>query len=363
MTRLGIDVWTWNEIEREWLQGARIAVGPGETVAAFERVEEVFGRGWIDARRVSGPAVVAGPRSALGIVHLGAQLGVLSRVEGQERLVEKLRSEARDAFAELDAISLLSPPEDAAIEYEPEVVVGHRRRYPDFAIKRAEELPTYVEVVQPDRAALASSLQEAMAELGALVSGYDGRWTAEVFLDRQPTRVELARVREVAEAALESGRDGELELHDGLGTIYLNDMAPGLVVLDDRGRPYTPRLGLAQAAAEQGETMRHLTVRMPYFDARAAQFLAHEAAQLPATSPGIVMVEVAGASGALKKWPDALSNELALGLYDAVSGICLFQRGQVATNDGEALETEHVTIVNPSPAHPLPAWLERQLRN
>jgi hypothetical protein len=321
-------VWTWDEIEREWLQGGRIAVKPAEAVAALERVEEVFGRGWIDARRVPGPAVAAGAQTALKIIDLGATLDVLSRVQGGKRLLEKLRSDAPGAFAELDAIKLLSPPEDAAIEYEPEVLLGRRRRFPDFLVKPADEPPIYVEVVQPDEPALARSLQEAMIELGGLVGAYDGRWTAEVFLDRQPTRMELARVREVAESALESRQDREIELPDELGAIYFNDMVPGEVVLNDRGRPYTPRLGLAQAAVEQGETMRHLTVRVPYFDARAAQFLAQEAAQLPGNSPGIVMINVGGASGALKKWPDVLSTELSLELYEAVSAICLFQRGQ-----------------------------------
>ena len=36
--------WTYEEIEREWLGGSRIAVPADEVVAAFERCERDLGR-------------------------------------------------------------------------------------------------------------------------------------------------------------------------------------------------------------------------------------------------------------------------------------------------------------------------------
>jgi hypothetical protein len=39
--------WTYEEIEREWLGGSRIAVPADEVVAAFERCERDLGRDWI----------------------------------------------------------------------------------------------------------------------------------------------------------------------------------------------------------------------------------------------------------------------------------------------------------------------------
>jgi hypothetical protein len=55
--------------------------------------------------------------------------------------------------------------------------------------------------------------------------------------------------------------------------------------VDSHGQAYTPRLGLAKVVAG-ASAHRHVIVRMPFFDHRAHQFLATEAAQLPKDSLG-----------------------------------------------------------------------------
>jgi hypothetical protein len=51
---LGV-VWEWDEIEQRWLDGGRVAAGPEAVVAAFERLDRIFGREWIEQSRI-GPA-------------------------------------------------------------------------------------------------------------------------------------------------------------------------------------------------------------------------------------------------------------------------------------------------------------------
>jgi hypothetical protein len=49
--------WTWKQIEQDWLAGGRVATEPSAVVEAFERVEAVLGRDWIEQSRVH-PLVV-----------------------------------------------------------------------------------------------------------------------------------------------------------------------------------------------------------------------------------------------------------------------------------------------------------------
>jgi hypothetical protein len=43
-----IVVWTWKQIEQDWLAGGRLAADPSVVVEAFDKVEAVFGREWIE---------------------------------------------------------------------------------------------------------------------------------------------------------------------------------------------------------------------------------------------------------------------------------------------------------------------------
>jgi hypothetical protein len=45
-------VWTFDEIERDWLAGSRIAVAQQDVVDAFNRVERILGRNWMRLRRL-----------------------------------------------------------------------------------------------------------------------------------------------------------------------------------------------------------------------------------------------------------------------------------------------------------------------
>jgi len=46
--------WIWEEIDQDWLLGARFAVPSHVVVEAFKQAEQMLGRDWIDRWRVFG---------------------------------------------------------------------------------------------------------------------------------------------------------------------------------------------------------------------------------------------------------------------------------------------------------------------
>lgn len=358
--RLG---WSWEEIEGDWLQGAQLAVERETVVEAFNRVEARFGRGWIEATRLQPGAIdpVRGAGPALKIAVLGEQLAVLDRATGCDRLIEKLRNQEPSAYAELKAIHCTAGgTPDVRIECEPTVTVGRRERRPDFRLARSEEPWVYVEVTRPNPADAQQRLTEAMNELAGLLDTVTGTYTAEVFFQRHAQIGELHAVREQLAGLCAQGDVVATEMPDRLGVIYMNDAVAGEIVVHDRGQPSTPRLGVAKGVVEDGVRTRHIVVRVPYFDDRGHNFLATEAAQLPNTGPGLIMIDMTGAAGG-KGWTSVFEGELALGLYDQVSAICLLRSGMIPTDLGAGSQLGTDLILNPTPRHALPDWLSSKL--
>jgi len=151
-------------------------------------------------------------------------------------------------------------------------------------------------------------------------------------------------------------------LPDGLGVVYCNTSQPGQFVIDDHGYPKVPRLGQASATYNNGKTVRQIAVRLPYLDTRGNQFLAAEAAQLPGDAPGLIMVQTAGAPGAMKEWVPVIEDEFQLELYRQVSGVCLFTGGHNLTDRGAEQIIETKLILNSGAKYQLPVWLQTQLQ-
>ena len=102
-----------------------------------------------------------------------------------------------------------------------------------------------------------------------------GSYAAEVFFLRLPESSEVEHVRAALEKEGALSGAHEYPLPDDLGVIYFNTSQPGQLVVD--GFPRVPRLAQARVAVENGEPVRQIAVRMPYFDSRGNQFLATEA--------------------------------------------------------------------------------------
>ncbi len=100
-------MWTWEDIEREWLGGSRIAYTAQEAVEAFNLVERTLGRSWMKEYNSSGGGQVRGTGPTSAIVHMGLRLASLEGIAGPDDLIARIKRTDVSAMAELTAIHLL----------------------------------------------------------------------------------------------------------------------------------------------------------------------------------------------------------------------------------------------------------------
>jgi len=367
-----IMAWTWKQIEQDWLAGGRVATEPSAVIEAFERVEAVFGRDWIEQSRVhplvvpkgSSPqtTVVRGSDPVLTVVQMGGLLGSLEGIPDVDTLMKKLRRGERAAMAEATAIHLLRQhPSDSVVELEPTVpVAGRSDRKGDFRVRRNGEPWTYVEVSATDRNATERDVLRILERLGEPVHSMSGSFALELFFRSLPGEDEveaiLGRVRDL------DGRADSLseELPEGLGTLVYDptgdptDVSPRVL-----NEPYRPGLGRAAVVHREGE-VRSISVRLPYADNRGRKKLGKESLQLPRNDPGLVMIDTAGAPGSRQSWEPAIRGDLHN--HTRVSAVCLFRWASMPQNNlAEVVSVTGRLIVNPSARRTLPSWITERL--
>jgi len=367
-----IMAWTWKQIEQDWLAGGRVATEPSAVIEAFERVEAVFGRDWIEQSRVhplvvpkgSSPqtTVVRGSDPVLTVVQMGGLLGSLEGIPDVDTLMKKLRRGERAAMAEATAIHLLRQhPSDSVVELEPTVpVAGRSDRKGDFRVRRNGEPWTYVDVSATDRNATERDVLRILERLGEPVHSMSGSFALELFFRSLPGEDEveaiLGRVRDL------DGRADSLseELPEGLGTLVYDptgdptDVSPRVL-----NEPYRPGLGRAAVVHREGE-VRSISVRLPYADNRGRKKLGKESLQVPRNDPGLVMIDTAGAPGSRQSWEPAIRGDLHN--HTRVSAVCLFRWASMPQNDlAEVVSVTGRLIVNPSARRTLPSWITERL--
>jgi hypothetical protein len=346
--------WTYEEIEREWLGGSRIAVSADEVVAAFERCEQDLGRDWII--RAKRNAQGSGP--TLDVVTVGQYLASIEDIPDSQRLIVKLRGEDKSALAELRAIYLLRSHETTRVELEP--AVGNRKC--DFRIQREGEPWVYVEVTRPDVSDAHARVDALLASILKVIEAVKKPFALEVFLRRLPADDEVAAMHasifEFCSAERSANAAARRDLSDEMGILFLNEQPAGLIVLDNHGEEPVSRLSAARAILGPGEPNRHVAVRVPYADVRAEEFLRTEAKQLPTDSPGLIIVEIARAPGAFRSWRPSLQRRFQPAIYTRVGGVLLFTFGLMPSNRGEGPLFDAKLIANGHGRMPLPAWIE-----
>jgi hypothetical protein len=367
-----IMAWTWKQIEQDWLAGGRVATEPSAVVEAFERVEAVLGRDWIEQSRVhplvvpkgSPPQtiVVRGSDPVLTVVQMGGLLASLEGIPAVDTLMKKLRRDERAAMAEATAIHLLRQhPSDSVVELEPTVpVAGRSDRKGDFRVRRNGDPWTYVEVSATDRNATEREVLRLLERLGEPVHSMSGSFALELFFRSLPGENEveaiLGRVRDL------DGRADSLseELPEGLGTfVYDPTGDPTAVSPRVLNEPYRPGLGRAAVVHREGE-VRSISVRLPYADIRGRKKLGKESLQLPRNDPGLVMIDTAGAPGSRQSWEPAIRGDLHN--HTRVSAVCLFRWASMPQNDlAEVVSVTGRLIVNPSARRTLPSWITERL--
>jgi len=353
--------WTYEDIQRDWLAGNRIAVAPADVVAAFDRCERVLGREWTDQARGNR----TGTAPTLKVVSMGQELAALEDVAGSEQLVEKIRSGDPSAIAELRAIHLLRSQGGTAVELEPLVRASDADRKCDFRIQRNSEGWAYVEVTRPDVSEANARVESLLQTIIDQVSSIKKVFTLEVFLRREPTEEEAASLfaTSLDLCAAENAAQAicRRELVADLGFLILNQHPAGQFVLNDHGEEPVPRLGAMKAIVGPGEPNRHVAVRMAYADQRAERFLTREARQLPTDAPGLILVEMLKAPGGFRSWEPVLQRRFQPAMHTRVGGACLFSSGLVPTPDGEAALYQTKLILNQHARIPLPEWIATTL--
>lgn len=355
-------LYTWEEIQSDWLAGGTLTSSHQEMVTSFNRVADKFGREWIEASRTNNGAVSRGAQPTLQIASLGLMLQVLDQASDPSDLIQNIRNRRDDVWAELCAAYLLcSDKPDISIEYEPEIIVGARNRKCDLGVRSVDEPWTYVEVTVASRnSAAQKAILRSLERLASLITECAGDYALEVYLKREPEEAELTLIEaQIRETHLSAGQ-AEVELPSGLGTLYWNQHPPGVVALDNHGEPYRPGLAVVKAAIIDGEH-RHIAVRWPYTDMRAEDMLTAEARQLPTGGPGLIMIQVSGAVGAMRAWRAIIANRFQPSMHTRVSAVCLFRSSIRSSEAGDYWLPECQIILNPHARVPLAAWIVNQL--
>ncbi len=354
--------YTWQEIQSDWLVGSTLTLSPEEVEASFNRVVEKFGREWVQASRTTNGAASRGIQPTIRIATLGLMLKVLDRASDPSGLLEKIRDRQEDAWAELCAVYLVcSDKPDVVIELEPEITVSGRDPKPDFRIRSGNEPWTYAEVTVASRDSDAQRpILRSMERLTDLAMECPGNYALEVYLRREPRPDELALIEsQIREHHLSAGTV-EVELPSGLGTLYWNQHPPGYVFFDNHGGPYRPGLAVVKAPIIGGE-QRQITVRWPFTDMRAEKMLKKKAKQLPADGPGIVMIQVSQAVGAMRAWQGIIQRRFNAGMHTRVSAVCLFRSSIQSSESSGHWVPECKVILNSRARVRLANWIVNQL--
>lgn len=348
--------WTVGEIEREW--GAT-APFPEIAVDAFERVERVLGRDWIESSRLIPGGLVSGPSPLLRVVSMGGRLSVLDAVQEPEKLIAKLTAHDNSAEAELTAMHLLHVRnKESQIEYEPDTTSGRKS---DFRIGLPGGDWTYIEVTRPNISEAMERVTGILNRITELVRGIRREFALEVFFRREPKDEEIEPLLDRARRFCAEGLNKREEVAD-LALLILSDVTPGQIVpYQEPGDQATPRLLAAMASFGPGEPRRHVVAGIPYSDKRADSFLAHEAAQLPKDHPGLIMVDVSGEPTAFSSWGAILARRFQPTIHTRVSGVCLFAPQLIAIT-GTLVWVPAVQVhINSHAKRPLPPWVNSAL--
>jgi hypothetical protein len=355
--------WTYEEIQRDWLAGNKIAVDPDDIVVAFDRCERVLGRDWIDTAHKGGVQGALGPvkgtAPTLRVVSMGMRLASLDDIANREPLIDKLRNWDASANAELSAISMLREGNKASVDLEPTIVETNRKC--DFRIRLDGEPWVYVEVTRPDSSDAQARVEMILRSACDEVVSIKKPFALELFFRREPSDEEIG---EVIAAALRfccvehaTAATIQVEMPNRAGLLILNQQPVGQVVVHDHGEANVPRIGMARVVVGPGEPNRHVAIRMPYADQRAERFLTSEARQLPRQGPGLIMADMALAPGGFRSWEPAIKRRFQPTQHTRVGGVCMFSSGLVPTEGGEACLFETKLIPNEHANTALPAWI------
>jgi hypothetical protein len=215
-------------------------------------------------------------------------------------------------------------------------------------------------VATPDTSLLAQQTQAVLQRIGNILPTLPLGTTVEVFLRGEPVDAEVEVIVAATEKALRELKP-RIEEISGLALLAINQDRPGQVVVRDYGEEPRARYGFARAEITDGQAGKHISVRIPFTDERAEEFLSRESRQLPTTDPGLVMIDMGAVSGGLKSWEPLVRRRFQPQLHTRVSAACLFHSGLNPTLGGLEFVIETVNILNEHAHLPLHEWVLARL--
>jgi hypothetical protein len=353
------------EVQERWLVGALVDVDVDALTASLNRVEEDFGRAWLDAELASGTAVQNGVLSA----HLiGNNLKIIEGTPRAEQLRRRVRAREEAAQSELLALALCASEQSVQVEIEPPIVVDRRNRVPDFRLRKGQEPWVHVEVTAPTDTESKVVAQAAAARLSQSLQLVPDGVIVEIRFRDEPTDADLEEVAgELTEAKIGRIVDrSRFVLHaakaaegvstgpDELGrpvvgclSARMDGKDSALVAVNEPG-------GLrARIEAEQGAL---IAVRVPFLDDRARSIIDAEAQQIPKEGPGLICVRTP-----YGQWRGLIERSFSPTIRRRISGVLMFTTGIRLGARGNSLKTIGRLILNPYARTPLPAWLQDRL--
>lgn len=346
--------WSAKDIEKRFLNGklSALALSPESVLSAFVRVEKLLGLKWIESETSA-----KGLAPTMGVIGMGLRLAALEGIAHADTLLKRVLGGDRSAEAELTAVYLIRTHAPSA-KFELHPNVGHRKA--DFRVRSGKEPWTTVEVTQPNASKEKRRLTQILQTLTDALKEASHQFALEVAFKREPTKEELTLLCERLPEFCELQGQQQADLIDGLGFLFLNQIPIGhLLKREIVGLADTPMIGLAMfvGGGPGGGPHHQVLVRIPFTDERAEEILRDEAKQLPKDGPGLVIIDVASASGAFESWSALIQRRLQPSIHTRISGVCLFEGGMMPTNKGYNWLLRTKLVTNSNARFQLPGWI------
>jgi hypothetical protein len=346
--------WSIEDIERKCLNGTMntLALSPEAVVSAFDRAEKLLGPQWIKSETSA-----TGLAPTMGVIGMGLRLAAIEGVAEADTLMRRILDGDRSAEAELTAVYLFRNYAPS-VELQLHPSVGRRRA--DFRVRNGSEQWTTVEVTQPNASKEKRRLTEILQKLTGALKKANRQFALEVVLKREPTEEELTLLCDRLPEFCDLQGQQQAELTGGLGFLFLNQVPIGhLLKHKVVGLTDTPMIGLAMfvGGGPGGGPHHQVLVRIPFTDERAEEILRDEARQLPQDGPGLVMIDVASASGAFESWSALIQRRLQPHIHTRISGVCLFEGGMVPMGNGYDWLPRTRLVANSNARFQLPSWI------
>ena len=351
--------WIWEEIKRDWIGNCYTDLDPSIVTLNFNHVENVLGHEWINHFREIHPGYSS--YTVVSIMALGEELSSLQGINGNEKLLNRIKSNNVSALSELRVIHILKTGFDnIIIEIEPEVRVGNRVKRPDLRVRWNDSPWIYVEVTRPDLSEKGKRLTDILQRISSIINAKTGSFALDVYLAEEPNDVQLEII--ISEATKLMSKTGTKEvLVEGIACLTLNPIEERSTSLE-KENPEIPKLLVTSTTIGNSASQR-ITARTPYLDKRIDRLLENEAKQLPKGSPNLIILDASQIIGRLHLWDNIILRRFQPNINTRISGVCLLQTFLLLGGPRGFVSKHSLTrlLLNSYAALNLPAWVKTQL--